>query len=233
MADDRPAPGRHDRVARSHPAPGGRPCGDQFPAPPQAGRGRGLAGRPGRRGGGGRGGPGPALPGVLLPRPGGLRGQRGHPGGLRQRRLPGNPLVPVVTLPEGTTVDSPGARDALDRAFAGVAADPRLRVLAWPATTGDRRLVVEDGRTVYGLVWGPFRGPEGPTRPWRDAGRGAAGRPPGRHDRAGDRPGRAAHGRRRGNRPAPACWSRRWPGPSAPCSCWPSCSARSWPWCRC
>ena len=74
---------------------------------------------------------------------------------------PGNPLVPVVTLPEGTTVDSPGARDALDRAFGGVAADPRLRVLAWPATTGDRRLVVEGGRTVYGLVWGPFQGPEG------------------------------------------------------------------------
>src|SRR5829696_819466 len=42
---------------------------------------------------------------------------------------PGNPLVPVVTLPEGTTVDS--------------------------------RLVVEGGRTVYGLVWGPFQGPEG------------------------------------------------------------------------
>ena len=74
---------------------------------------------------------------------------------------PGNPLVPVVELPEGTTVDSPGTREALDRAFAGVAADPRLRVLAWPATTGDRRLVVEDGRTVYGLVWGPYQGPDG------------------------------------------------------------------------
>ena len=74
---------------------------------------------------------------------------------------PGNPLVPVVELPEGTTVDSPGTRAALDRAFSGVADDPRLRVLAWPATTGDRRLVVEDGRTVYGLVWGPYQGPEG------------------------------------------------------------------------
>ena len=74
---------------------------------------------------------------------------------------PGNPLVPVVTLPAGTTVDSPGAGEALDRAFDGVAADPRLRVLAWPATTGDRRLVVEDGRTVYGLVWGPFQGRDG------------------------------------------------------------------------
>jgi putative drug exporter of the RND superfamily len=74
---------------------------------------------------------------------------------------PGNPLIPVVTLPEGTTVDSPGTAEALGRAFDGVAADPRLRVLAWPATTGDRRLVVESGRTVYGLVWGPFQGPEG------------------------------------------------------------------------
>jgi putative drug exporter of the RND superfamily len=55
-------------------------------------------------------------------------------------------------------VDSPGTADALGRAFGDLAADPRLRVLAWPATTGDRRLVVEGGRTVYGLVWGPFQG---------------------------------------------------------------------------
>jgi uncharacterized membrane protein YdfJ with MMPL/SSD domain len=74
---------------------------------------------------------------------------------------PGNPLVPVVTLPAGTTVDSPGAADTLDRAFAGVAADPRLRVLAAPATTDDRRLVADGGRTVYGLVWGPYQGPDG------------------------------------------------------------------------
>jgi RND superfamily putative drug exporter len=74
---------------------------------------------------------------------------------------PGNPLVPVVTLPQGITVDSPGVADALGRAFDGVAAAPRLRVLAWPATTGDRRLVTDGGRTVYGLVWGPFQGPEG------------------------------------------------------------------------
>jgi RND superfamily putative drug exporter len=74
---------------------------------------------------------------------------------------PGNPLVPVVELPAGTTVDSPGVRDALGQAFAGVAADPRLRVLAWPATSDDRRLVVDGGGTVYGLVWGPFQGQEG------------------------------------------------------------------------
>jgi putative drug exporter of the RND superfamily len=70
---------------------------------------------------------------------------------------PGNPLVPVVTLPAGVTVDSPGVRQALARAFGGVAEDPRLRVLAWPATTDDRRLVVDGGRTVFGLVWGPYQ----------------------------------------------------------------------------
>jgi putative drug exporter of the RND superfamily len=70
---------------------------------------------------------------------------------------PGNPLVPVVTLPAGVTVDSPGVRSALAAAFGGVAEDPRLRVLAWPATTGDRRLVADGGRTVFGLVWGPYR----------------------------------------------------------------------------
>jgi putative drug exporter of the RND superfamily len=70
---------------------------------------------------------------------------------------PGNPLVPVVTLPAGVTVDSPGVRSALARAFGGVAEDPRLRVLAWPATTEDRRLVADDGRTVFGLIWGPYR----------------------------------------------------------------------------
>jgi RND superfamily putative drug exporter len=70
---------------------------------------------------------------------------------------PGNPLVPVVTLPAGETVDSPGVRSALAAAFGGVAEDPRLRVLAWPATTGDRRLVADGGRTVFGLVWGPYR----------------------------------------------------------------------------
>jgi len=70
---------------------------------------------------------------------------------------PGNPLVPVVTLPAGVTVDSPGVRPALGRAFGAVAEDPRLRVLAWPATTEDRRLVVDGGRTVFGLVWGPYQ----------------------------------------------------------------------------
>src|SRR4029453_5087478 len=95
-------------------------------------------------------------------------------------------LVPVVTLPEGTTVDTPGTADAVDRAFGILAADPRLRappwpappaarprgsgtpaaaprlrVLAWPATAGARRLVADGGHTLYGLVWGPFQGQDG------------------------------------------------------------------------
>jgi RND superfamily putative drug exporter len=71
---------------------------------------------------------------------------------------PGSPLVPVVTLPEGVTVDRPGVRSALAAAFGGIAEDPRLRVLAWPATTEDRRLVADGGRTVFALVWQPWRG---------------------------------------------------------------------------
>jgi putative drug exporter of the RND superfamily len=71
---------------------------------------------------------------------------------------PGSPLVPVVTLPDGVTVDSPGVRSALAAAFGAVAEDPRLRVLAWPATTEDRRLVAGGGGTVFALVWEPFRG---------------------------------------------------------------------------
>jgi putative drug exporter of the RND superfamily len=72
------------------------------------------------------------------------------------------PLVPVVTLPAGTTVDSAGARQALERAFGAVARDPRLRVVSW-ASTGDRGFVSADGRTTFGLVFPPPTGPNGPT----------------------------------------------------------------------
>jgi putative drug exporter of the RND superfamily len=72
------------------------------------------------------------------------------------------PLVPVVTLPAGTTVDSAGARQALERAFGAVARDPRLRVVSW-ASTGDRGFVSADGRTTFGLVFPPPTGPNGPS----------------------------------------------------------------------
>ncbi|HEX6675291.1 MAG TPA: MMPL family transporter [Actinomycetes bacterium] len=70
------------------------------------------------------------------------------------------PLVPVVTLPEGSTVASPGVRSALVRAF-GAAGGGRMRVVSW-ASTGDRRFVAADGRTTFGLVFPPPTGFGGP-----------------------------------------------------------------------
>jgi RND superfamily putative drug exporter len=75
---------------------------------------------------------------------------------------PGNPLVPVVTLPAGTTVDSPGVRDALARGLDRLSADGApLRALSY-ASTGDRKLVTADGRTTFAVVSGPNRGQQGP-----------------------------------------------------------------------
>jgi putative drug exporter of the RND superfamily len=65
------------------------------------------------------------------------------------------PLLPVVTLPQGKTVDSPGVR-------AGLAAiDDRLREalpgsrIASFVSTGDRTFVSEDGRTIFALAYPP------------------------------------------------------------------------------
>ena len=63
------------------------------------------------------------------------------------------PIVPVVTLPEGTTVDSPGVREEFDAALARVeAALPDARLASY-ASTGDRAFVSEDGRTTFALVY--------------------------------------------------------------------------------
>jgi RND superfamily putative drug exporter len=65
----------------------------------------------------------------------------------------GDPLLPVVSLPAGTTVDTPGVREQL------AAVDDRLRAalpgarLASFASTGSRAFVSEDGRTVFALVY--------------------------------------------------------------------------------
>ncbi|HZB97143.1 MAG TPA: MMPL family transporter [Candidatus Sulfotelmatobacter sp.] len=65
------------------------------------------------------------------------------------------PIVPVVTLPHGVTVDSPGIRPQLAAAFAQVAAAvPGSRVASY-ASTGDRAFVSRDGRTTFGLVYLP------------------------------------------------------------------------------
>jgi putative drug exporter of the RND superfamily len=69
-----------------------------------------------------------------------------------------SPLVPVVALPEGTTVDSPGIREQLDAALAKVeAALPEARTASY-ASTGDRAFVSGDGQTTFALVYIPNLG---------------------------------------------------------------------------
>jgi putative drug exporter of the RND superfamily len=64
------------------------------------------------------------------------------------------PLVPVVTLPPGTTVDDPAAKADLIHGFDAVARIKGVRVASY-ANTGDRNFVSSDGRTTYGLVFRP------------------------------------------------------------------------------
>jgi putative drug exporter of the RND superfamily len=63
------------------------------------------------------------------------------------------PLVAVVRLPEGTTVDSPGVTEEMDGAFAGIAAAVEGGRAANFATTGDDVFVSDDRRTAYGVIW--------------------------------------------------------------------------------
>ena len=66
------------------------------------------------------------------------------------------PYVAVITLPAGSTVDSPGVRDALATTFASVgAAAPNTRIADY-ASTGDRAFVSADGRTTFALIYPGF-----------------------------------------------------------------------------
>ena len=68
------------------------------------------------------------------------------------------PIVPVVTLPQGKTVDSPGVREELGAALVKVeAALPQARTASY-ASTGDRAFVSDDGRTTFALVYIPAKG---------------------------------------------------------------------------
>jgi RND superfamily putative drug exporter len=68
------------------------------------------------------------------------------------------PLVPVVALPEGKTVESPGVRADLNAALARIkAALPQSRTASY-ASTRDRSFVSEDGRTTFALVYIPGKG---------------------------------------------------------------------------
>jgi putative drug exporter of the RND superfamily len=65
------------------------------------------------------------------------------------------PFVPVVTMPAGTTVRSPGVRSELTRAFGAIAArTPGSRSISY-ASTGNPAFVSKDGRTTFGLVYAP------------------------------------------------------------------------------
>jgi putative drug exporter of the RND superfamily len=68
------------------------------------------------------------------------------------------PIVPVVTLPEGKTVDSPGVRAELDAALSKVEAALPESMSASFASTGDRAFVSDDGRTTFALVYIPAVG---------------------------------------------------------------------------
>ena len=68
------------------------------------------------------------------------------------------PLVPVVSLPAGKTVDSPGVRPDLAEALARIReAVPHSRVASY-ASTNDRSFVSADGRTTFALVYIPATG---------------------------------------------------------------------------
>jgi RND superfamily putative drug exporter len=64
-----------------------------------------------------------------------------------------SPLVPVVTLPRGTTVATLGIKSQLAASFGAVAAAlPGARLISY-ASTGDRAFVSSDGRTTFALVY--------------------------------------------------------------------------------
>jgi putative drug exporter of the RND superfamily len=64
-----------------------------------------------------------------------------------------SPLIPVVTLPEGESVDSPGVRSDLAKIDRQLnEALPGSRVASY-ASTGDQTFVSEDGRTTFAVIY--------------------------------------------------------------------------------
>jgi RND superfamily putative drug exporter len=68
------------------------------------------------------------------------------------------PIVPVVKLPPGQTVDSPGVSGELDAALAKVEAALPEAMTASYASTRDRAFVSDDGRTTFAFVYIPAKG---------------------------------------------------------------------------
>jgi RND superfamily putative drug exporter len=64
-----------------------------------------------------------------------------------------SPMLPVVTLPKGKTVDSPGVKAELARVDARLGkALPGSRIASY-ASTGDPTFVSKDGRTTFAIVY--------------------------------------------------------------------------------
>ena len=73
-----------------------------------------------------------------------------------------DPIVPVITLPAGTTVRTPGVAARLGHAFATARqVIPTARVTDY-ATTHDAAFATTDGRSTYALVFGPQQNPMSP-----------------------------------------------------------------------
>ena len=73
-----------------------------------------------------------------------------------------DPIVPVITLPPGTTVHTPGVAAQLDHAFAAARqVIPTARVTDY-ASTRDAAFATTDGRSTYALVFGPQQDPMSP-----------------------------------------------------------------------
>lgn len=63
------------------------------------------------------------------------------------------PFVPVLTVPEGTSVRDQGVAAQLRRAFDAVERETGSRTVSYP-DTADERFVGADGRSTFGLVFG-------------------------------------------------------------------------------
>jgi RND superfamily putative drug exporter len=111
-------------------------------------------------------------------------GREGWDASVEIERVYGNggetlPLMPVVTLPKGTTVDSPGVREQLTKVEETARkAVPRSRVAGF-GSTGDKAFVSRDGRTAFVYVFAPrtddpFGGNVDDQRHLRDALRGTS-----------------------------------------------------------
>jgi RND superfamily putative drug exporter len=73
-----------------------------------------------------------------------------------------DPIVPVITLPAGTTVHTPGVVARLGRAFATAhRVIPTAQVTDY-ATTHDAAFATSDGGATYALVFGPQQDPISP-----------------------------------------------------------------------